>query len=85
MENQDEENKKENVSPNVDEVEKDFEKIGILIQIVKFIFTIIAIGIFVWFIGKDLLHAMGVVDLNTDDLEKNKYTDIIEEITGEEF
>ena len=76
--NKSQNNKKTN-NVTADSFEKDIEKMGILIQFVKVIFMIIAIGIFVFVIGKSLINAIKIVDI--EELNSKNYTNIIEEMT----
>ena len=71
-------NKKTNLDVSVETFDKELEKIGIIIQLVKVIFMIIAIGIFVFVIGKNLISAIKVV--NVDEFNSKTYTNIIESI-----
>ena len=42
-----------------------------------------AIGIFIWFIGKDLVKAIDFVNFGTDELDRESYTTIIKELKEE--
>ena len=76
--NKSQSNKKNN-NVTADSFEKDIEKMGILIQFIKVIFMIIAIGIFVFVIGKSLINVIKIVDIK--ELNSKNYTNIIEEMT----
>ena len=68
-------------SSSIDD-EIDLNALENLIKLVTIIFIVIVIGIFAWFVGKDLLNALGIVNFGTEQIDRGDYTSIIEELNG---
>ncbi len=71
--------KSNNKNVNTNKIEDELKKFEKIIQVVKLIFIVIVIGIFVWIIGKDLVEALGIVDIDSEKFNKSTYNEMIKD------